>query len=255
MRRARILHRGQPLQVEVDGSGAVLLADGARLDEGQVHWLPPAIGTLFALGLNYADHAQELAFKAPTEPLVFIKSPHGMIGHRQCTVRPDEVEYMHYECELVAVIGRRARNVKRGDALAYVAGYTVCNDYAVRDFLENYYRPNLRVKSRDTLTPIGPWIIDAVDVPDPHALALRTTVNGVLKQQGNTRDLIFDIPYLIEYLSGFMTLQPGDMIATGTPEGLADVRPGDEVVTEVEGVGRLLNSIVSEADYYAGARS
>jgi 5-oxopent-3-ene-1,2,5-tricarboxylate decarboxylase/2-hydroxyhepta-2,4-diene-1,7-dioate isomerase len=254
IKHARILLDGRPVQVEVDDSGSVRLADGTLLAEEQVHWLPPATGTLFALGLNYADHAKELAFKAPTEPLIFIKSPHGMTGHLQRTVRPDNVEYMHYECELVAVIGRRARRVKRDDALACVAGYTVCNDYAVRDFLENYYRPNLRVKSRDTLTPIGPWIIDAAAVPDPHALALRTTVNGVVKQQGNTRDLIFDIPFLIEYLSGFMTLQPGDMIATGTPEGLTDVRPGDEVVTEVEGVGRLVNRIVSEADYYAGTK-
>jgi 5-oxopent-3-ene-1,2,5-tricarboxylate decarboxylase/2-hydroxyhepta-2,4-diene-1,7-dioate isomerase len=255
VRYARILHEGRAVPATVDQGGAVHLADGAALDAARVHWLPPATGTLFALGLNYADHATELAFKAPTEPLIFIKSPHGMIGHQQATVRPDKVENMHYECELVAVIGRQARRVERDQALDYVAGYTVCNDYAVRDFLENYYRPNLRVKSRDTLTPIGPWITPAADVPDPHALALHTTVNGVLKQQGNTRDMIFDIPFLIEYLSAFMTLQPGDMIATGTPQGLADVRPGDEVVTEVEGVGRLVNRIVSEADYYAGARS
>ncbi len=131
----------------------------------------------------------------------------------------------------------------------YVAGYTVCNDYAIRDYLENYYRPNLRVKSRDTMTPIGPWIVSKEAIPDPHNLALRTWVNGELRQQGTTADLIFSIPFLIAYLSEFMTLQPGDMIATGTPKGLSDVVPGDEVIVEVEGVGRLVNHIISQQAY------
>lgn len=209
-------------------------------------WPLSTSGTLFALGLNYADHASELDFKPPTEPLVFIKAPNTFNEHNQTSVRPDNVEYMHYEAELVVVIGKTARNVTEADAMEYVAGYTVCNDYAIRDYLENYYRPNLRVKSRDGLTPIGPQIVDKSAIADPHNLTLRTWINGELRQQGSTADLIFSIPFLIAYLSEFMTLQPGDMIATGTPKGLADVRPGDEVVVEVEGVGRLVNRIVSE---------
>lgn len=161
---------------------------------------------------------------------------------------------MHYEAELVAVIGKTARNVSREDAMDHVAGYTLCNDYAIRDYLENYYRPNLRVKSRDTLTPIGPYIVDRDDVADPHRLALSTYVNGELRQRGSTADMIFDIPFLIAYLSEFMTLQPGDMIATGTPKGLADVLPGDEVVVEIEGIGRLVNHIISEKDYEESLR-
>ncbi|WP_374442341.1 fumarylacetoacetate hydrolase family protein [Pseudomonas panipatensis] len=251
MKHARIRYQGDVHAVTVEADNAVRLADGRRLGEHEVEWLPPATGTMFALGLNYADHAAELAFKAPTEPLAFIKSKSTYTGHNQVTWRPDNVAYMHYECELVAVIGKPARNVKRADALAYLAGYTVCNDYAIRDYLENYYRPNLRVKNRDATTPVGPWIVDAADVADPSRLKLRTWVNGVLKQEGTTADMIFDIPYLIEYFSSFMTLQPGDMIATGTPEGLADVVPGDEVVVEVEGVGRLVNRIVSEAEFFA----
>lgn len=203
-------------------------------------------GTLFALGLNYADHASELDFKPPEEPLVFIKAPNTFNGDNQTSVRPNNIEYMHYEAELVVVIGKTARNVTEADAMDYVAGYTVCNDYAIRDYLENYYRPNLRVKSRDGLTPIAPWVVDKAAIPDPHNLTLRTFVNGELRQQGTTADLIFNIPFLIAYLSEFMTLQPGDMIATGTPKGLSDVVPGDEVVVEVEGVGRLVNRIVSE---------
>lgn len=249
MRHARIRHHGQIVNVTVDDQLSVTLPDGSKLDEFHVEWLPPAQGTIFALGLNYADHASELEFKAPEEPLVFLKGPNSLIGHRQVSVRPAQVEYMHYEAELVAVIGKTARNVSREQAMDYVAGYTLCNDYAIRDYLENYYRPNLRVKSRDTLTPIGPYIVDRDDVEDPHNLTLSTYVNGELRQRGTTADMIFDIPYLIEYLSEFMTLQPGDMIATGTPKGLADVQPGDEIVVEIEGIGRLVNHIISEKDY------
>jgi 5-oxopent-3-ene-1,2,5-tricarboxylate decarboxylase/2-hydroxyhepta-2,4-diene-1,7-dioate isomerase len=129
-----------------------------------------------------------------------------------------------------------------------VAGYTVANDYAIRDYLENYYRPNFRVKSRDQATPIGPWLVDAADVPDPMNLQLRTLVNGRVTQEGSTRDMIFDIPTLIEYLSAFMTLSPGDIILTGTPEGLTGVDVGDEVVTEIDGIGSLKNTIIGDSE-------
>jgi 5-oxopent-3-ene-1,2,5-tricarboxylate decarboxylase/2-hydroxyhepta-2,4-diene-1,7-dioate isomerase len=153
---------------------------------------------------------------------------------------------MHYECELAVVIGKTARCVPRQHAHEFIAGYTVANDYAIRDYLENYYRPNLRVKSRDEATPLGPWLVDAADIPNPMNLRLTTTVNGRLTQQGNTKDMIFDIPALIEYFTGFMTLQPGDLILSGTPEGLANVNPGDEVVTEIESIGRLVNTVVAD---------
>ena len=145
------------------------------------------------------------------------------------------------------VIGQPAKRVKKEDALRYVAGYTVANDYAIRDYLENWYRPNLKVKNRDTCTPIGPWLVDAADVPDPMNLALRTTVNGKVTQQGNTKDIIFDVATLIEYFSGFMTLMPGDLILTGTPDGVVDCRPGDVIVTEIDGIGSLINTITSES--------
>ncbi|WJV52665.1 fumarylacetoacetate hydrolase family protein [Prodigiosinella aquatilis] len=210
---------------------------------------PDAYPTLFALGLNYADHATELDFNAPEEPLVFIKAPNTLTGDNAVSVRPDHLEYMHYEAELVVVIGKTARNVSREQALEYVQGYTVCNDYAVRDYLENYYRPNLRVKSRDTLTPLLHTIVPRELIPDAQNLQLKTFVNGELRQSGNTCNMVFDVPFLVAWLSEFMTLQPGDMIATGTPKGLADVKPGDEVVVEVEGVGRLTNRIVSEQQF------
>ncbi|MFP4906500.1 fumarylacetoacetate hydrolase family protein, partial [Paraburkholderia sp. BR14261] len=141
-------------------------------------------GTIFALGLNYAEHAKELQFSKQEEPLVFLKGPGSVIGHRGTTRRPADVTFMHYECELAVVIGRTAQHVKREDAMQYVAGYTIANDYAIRDYLENYYRPNLRVKNRDGGTVLGPWFVDAADVADVNALGLRTYVNGELKQNG-----------------------------------------------------------------------
>ena len=247
MKRARIIHEGVARNA-VERDGQLLLDDGRAVPFDAVTWLPPLADTqqprtILALGLNYADHAKELAFKAPEEPLVFLKSPSALTGHRQKTRRPAGVEFMHYECELTVIIGRQARHVKRDDAYDFVAGYTVANDYAVRDYLENWYRPNLRVKNRDGATPIGPWFVDAGDIANPMALALSTTVNGKLTQSDSTKDMIFDVPFLIEYFTSFMTLHPGDLILTGTPDGVVDCRPGDVVVTEIESVGALMNTI------------
>jgi len=230
------------------GEARLRLADGRVLAQDQVIWLPPfEVGTVIALGLNYADHAKELAFSSQEEPLVFLKGPGTLLGHRGATRRPAEVTFMHYECELAVIIGRRARRVARAQALEHVAGYCIANDYAVRDYLENWYRPNMRAKNRDGATVLGPWLVDAGDITDPANLELRTFVNGQLTQRGNTRELIFDVPYLIEYLSSFMTLAAGDVILTGTPQGVSNVMPGDEIVCEIDGLGRLLNTIVGDA--------
>ncbi len=246
MKTARVAFGGAIHQAVVT-ENEIRLQDGRVVEEQEVVWLPPVEPrTVFALGLNFADHAAELAFKAPEEPLVFLKGPNTFIGHNAQTRRPSDVTFMHYECELAVVIGRPARNVKKEDAYNYVKGYTVANDYALRDYLENYYRPNLRVKNRDTCTVIGPWLVDAADVKDPMDLAMRTYVNGKLTQEGSTKDMIFDIPALIEYLSSFMTLNENDIILTGTPHGTVDTAIGDEVVTEIESIGKLVNTIVSD---------
>lgn len=256
MKRARIQYQGDVLNVTIDDAGQLIGEDGKALglgvDDDGYTWLSPVAepGTIFALGLNYADHASELAFEPPKEPLVFLKHANCITGHKQDSYRPDNIDFQHYECELVAVIGKTGKNIKREDALDYVAGYTVCNDFAIRDYLENYYRPNLRVKSRDSLMPTGPWMVDRDDVPDVSNLRLTTHVNGELTQEGTTADMIFDVPFLIEYLSAIMTLNPGDMIATGTPKGLKDMQPGDTVVCEIESVCALETHIVSEETYY-----
>lgn len=248
MKHARIAWGGAVWDALEHGPDQLRLSDGRLVAQDAVVWLPPLAPvarprTILALGLNYADHARELEFKAPGEPLVFVKGEGSLIGHKAQTVRPDGVKHMHYECELAVVIGRTARQVRRDDAYDFIAGYTVANDYAIRDYLENWYRPNLRVKNRDGCTPIGPWRVDAADIADPMQLDLQTRVDGVVTQSGNTRDMIFDLPFLIQYFSAFMTLQPGDLILTGTPDGVVDCPVGVEVVTEIEGIGALINTI------------
>jgi 5-oxopent-3-ene-1,2,5-tricarboxylate decarboxylase / 2-hydroxyhepta-2,4-diene-1,7-dioate isomerase len=251
MKHARIIYQGQTFNATEHG-GALLLVDGRSLPFDAVTWLPPLAPTprartIIALGLNYADHAKELAFKAPDEPLAFLKSDSALIGHRAHTVRPEGVKFMHYECELAVVMGRVAKNVQEKDAYAYVQGYAVANDYAIRDYLENWYRPNFKVKNRPTCTPLGPWLVDAADIADPMNLALQTTVNDVVTQSGNTRDMVFSVPQLIAYFSSFMTLHAGDVILTGTPDGVVDCKVGDVVVTSIEGLGSLVSTICSDS--------
>jgi 5-oxopent-3-ene-1,2,5-tricarboxylate decarboxylase/2-hydroxyhepta-2,4-diene-1,7-dioate isomerase len=260
VRLARVVYGGAMHEATPAAGDAtpLRLADGRVVPEAEVMWLAPfEPRTIFALALNYADHAQELAAKSSAEqerflqaqrnePVVFIKGANSVVGHRGLTRRPADGEFMHYECELAVVIGREGKRIPASRAIDHVAGYTVANDYAIRNFLEPYYRPNLRVKSRDGGTALGPWLVSRDEVPDPMALALRTEVNGRVVQQGRTADMIHDVPALIEYLSGFMTLAPGDVILTGTPKGSVDVQPGDAVVCEVEGVGRLLNTLVAD---------
>jgi 5-oxopent-3-ene-1,2,5-tricarboxylate decarboxylase / 2-hydroxyhepta-2,4-diene-1,7-dioate isomerase len=260
MRTARVFFGGAVHEAtEAPGQpGHLRLADGRVLPEHAVLWMAPfEPRTMFALALNYADHAQELAAKSSaeqsgflkaqtSEPIVFLKGANSVVAHQGLTRRPADGEFMHYECELAVVIGREGKRIPRKRAMDFVGGYTVANDYAIRNFLEPYYRPNLRVKSRDGGTALGPWFVPRDDIADPMNLKLRTEVNGRVVQEGHTGDMIHDVAALIEFLSSFMTLSPGDVILTGTPKGSVDVQPGDEVVCEVEGVGRLLNTLVAD---------
>ena len=251
MKHARVIYQGAEFAA-TERDGMLLLSDGHIASFDDVQWLPPLAPvsqarTILCLGLNYSDHAKELAFKPPTEPLAFLKGQSSLIGHRQHTPRPADARFMHYECELAVVIGRSAKNVRAADAYDFIQGYTVANDYAIRDYLENWYRPNLRVKGRPACTPIGPWLVDARDITDPMQLNLQTTVNGQVTQRGNTRDMIFSIPTLIEYFSSFMTLRPGDLILTGTPDGVVDCPVGSVIECSIEGIDTLHNTIESAA--------
>lgn len=254
MKHARVAYAGA-VHDAVEEGGRVRLVDGRVLGEKEVVWLPPVLlGSVIAVGLNYVDHAKELAFSKVKEPLVFLKSASAVSGHLTQTRRPAAVTFMHYECELAVVIGKTARNVAQANAYDHVAGYCVANDYVIRDYLENYYRPNLRAKNRDGCTLLGPWMVDAADVPDPMNCVLRTYVNGRMTQEGCTRDMIFGIAFLIEYLSALMTLSAGDVILTGTPEGIVNVNVGDEIVTEIEGIGRLTSCIVGDESFGVNGR-
>jgi 5-oxopent-3-ene-1,2,5-tricarboxylate decarboxylase/2-hydroxyhepta-2,4-diene-1,7-dioate isomerase len=214
-----------------------------------IMWLPPVdpngVGRAIGVALGFAKHAKELKLDIPEYPLLFQKFPNTMVGHKANIIVPPGLDYMHYECELVAVIGRSCRKVKAKDALDYVRGYMVGNEITVRDFVTNYFRPPIKAKGWDTWGPCGPWIIDAEEV-DPTNVNLKTYVNGELRQEGNTGGLRHSVADLIEYLTEFMTLMPGDMLWTGTPEGLSHIYPGDTVVVEAEGVGRLENTLIKE---------
>lgn len=226
--------------------GRLIAEDGRVFGETEVRWLPPfAPGTIIGLALNYRDHAQELGLALPETPVLFIKPPNTLIGHLEPIVAPRGVEYMHYEAELAVVIGRAGRRIPATDALGHVGGYTIVNDVTVRDFVTNMYRPPVKAKGFDSFGPMGPWVVEG-EIDDPHRLEVRTCVNGELRQRGNTRDLIFDIPAIIAYVSAFMTLQPGDVILTGTPKGISRIFPGDVVRCEIEGIGALENPVVAE---------
>lgn len=249
MRRAKIYLDGREVWGVVEGDGAdqrVTLSNGHSVPAESVQWLPPVTpgAAIFALGLNYSEHRAELGFAIEAAPpLVFMKGHNAFVGHQGAKPRPTDANQMHPECELVAVIGKPARRVTAAAALEYVSAYTIANDYAVREYLENYYRPNARVKNRDATTPIGPWLVGAADIGDPQKLRLTTKINGAIVQEGTTADMILSVAELIEYLSGIMTLNPGDMILTGTPAGVAFVAPGDQVVCEIENIGRLSNRL------------
>jgi 5-oxopent-3-ene-1,2,5-tricarboxylate decarboxylase/2-hydroxyhepta-2,4-diene-1,7-dioate isomerase len=247
MKRARFLYAGRIHHGTVTDEGQLLDEAGRRHDDGAVTWLPPvAPPKVIGLALNYADHAAELELTTPEAPALFLKPLTSLLGHRLPVVAPPAIEYMHYEAELAVAIGRPGRKIRRADAYEYVKGYTIANDVTIRDFVQNLYRPPVKAKGFDTFTPVGPWLVDRDDLPDPDNVGLRTFVNGELRQEGNTRDFVNDIPAIIEYLSDFMTLEEDDLILTGTPKGLSHIYPGDLVRIEVDGIGALENPIVAE---------
>jgi 2-keto-4-pentenoate hydratase/2-oxohepta-3-ene-1,7-dioic acid hydratase in catechol pathway len=196
---------------------------------------------IIAVGRNYAAHAAEHGAEVPAEPLIFLKPPSSVIGPQQAIVYPEHLsQHVDHEAELAVVIGRRARRVHRAEALAYVLGYTCANDVTARD-LQQRDGQWARSKGFDTFCPLGPWIVTDLDITD---IAVRCRVNTDLRQDGRTRDMVFGVDELIAYASAVMTLEPGDLILTGTPAGVGPVLPGDRVAVEVEGIGILENEVV-----------
>jgi len=213
----------------------------------------PDPGKVICIGLNYRDHAEESGAEVPSEPIVFNKFPTAITGPESYIVLPPACEQVDYEAELVAVIGRRGREIAERDARAYVAGYMNGNDVSARDW--QIGRPGgqwLLGKTPDTFAPIGPWMVTADEIADPHSLAIKLRLNGETMQDSSTRELIFNVDQLIAHISQLATLEPGDLIFTGTPPGVGMARkppvllkPGDSVEVEIEGLGILQNRVTS----------
>jgi len=247
VKRARFLAGGRHEEGHLAEPGVLVDTAGRRHAEADVAFLPPvhAPGKILGLALNYAEHGAELGMEPPKEPAVFFKPATALVGHRGEIVYPAGVEYLHYENELAVVIGRRCRRVRAADALDAVAGYTIANDVTVRDFVTNTFRPPVKAKGWDTFLPLGPYLVEG-EIEDPHALRLRTYVNGELRQEGCTADVIWRVGPLIEWLTEFMTLEAGDVLLTGTPRGLSHLHPGDELRLEVDGLGALESRVVAD---------
>lgn len=211
--------------------------------QSDLQLLPPVLPSkIICIGLNYRDHARELGMEIPEEPVFFLKPPSAVIGQMGNIVYPEMSKHIDYEGELAVIIGKRCRNVRREDAGSVIIGYTCFNDVTARDLQKKDVQWT-RSKSFDTFAPLGPFIADPrLDVSN---LTIKTRVNGKLRQDSNTSNLIFDIPYLIEFISGIMTLEKGDVISTGTPSGVGELSVGDEVEVEIDSVGLLKNTVVS----------
>ena len=254
MRVCRITHHSltQPRYATVEGSKVSVFEENYNFDPraragsdtfnlDEVGLLAPvAPSKVVCVGRNYREHAAELGNKTPDEPLLFLKPPSSVIASGDPIELPPESQQVEHEGELGVVIGRTARKLTQDDdPLNYVFGYTCINDVTARD-LQRKDVQFTRGKSFDTFCPVGPWIVTDID---PANVQVTTRVNGEVKQNGNTADMAFPVAFLIRYISGIMTLNPGDLIATGTPAGVSRMKHGDTVEVEVGGIGVLRNTI------------
>ncbi len=249
MRRAMIEVDGKVLKATVDDKGQALV-------NGQVvkpdAWKAPFSGTVFGIALNYqglldskiAEFNQDPYKTPPKTPVLYIKTPNTVVGHEGNIVFPAGVDAIQAGPALGVVIGKRASRVSEAEAMDYVGGYTAVNEVTLPEV--SFYRPAVKAKCRDTFCPVGPVVVDAADIKDPHALEIRLLVNGEVRQQNSTANFVRSIPELISFLSQFMTFEPGDLIITGVPEGRVDIAVGDKVEVEIAGLGRLSNTVVAE---------
>ena len=247
----RVEHAGQPQFVlatedgwhRLEGDVFGAYRAGASIDPAACRLLAPVTPSkIVAVGLNYKDHAREMNKPLPDEPLVFLKPSTAVIGPDAAIVLPSGVGRIDYEAELGIVIGRRASRVTARNAADYILGLTCVNDVSARE-LQRRDVQYTRAKGFDTFAPVGPAIAVGLD---PSALDVESWLNGDRRQHSNTRELIFDTGYLVEFISSVMTLLPGDVITTGTPSGVGPLQPGDRIVVKVAGVGELANDVVSD---------
>jgi 5-oxopent-3-ene-1,2,5-tricarboxylate decarboxylase/2-hydroxyhepta-2,4-diene-1,7-dioate isomerase len=249
MKHVRIEHEGRARDAMLDGD--TVTGDGAEIKINQVkRWLAPVTpGKIIATHLTYRSRAEEYKMaRLPSEPSYFMKPPSSLSAHLEPVVRPAGCRFLNYEGEIAVVIGRRCRGVRVEEALDCVGGYTVANDWGVHDFRHADRGSMLRVKGQDGFCPLGPVLVDAGDV-DPEDLVIRTFVNGDEVQRGHTgTDLLFSFAYQIADVARLITLEPGDVLLTGTPANSRPVEPGDVVAVEVEGIGRLENTVVQSSE-------
>ena len=238
----RVLLDGAVVQVVRDGS--VLRApDGRSVDVDAAVHLPPVVPSkIIAVHLNHVSRVREFQTALPPAPTYFHKPVSSLNAHRGAVVRPLGCRWLNYEGEIAIVIGRTCRNVAPSEALSFVAGYTIANDFGLHDFRDTDAGSMLRVKGSDTLCPLGPGLVTGWDFRGKY---LRTFVNGELRQDGNTDEMTWDMSYLVADIARTITLEPGDVLLSGTPANSRPVQPGDVVEVEVEGLGRLSNHIVA----------
>ena len=245
MKLARFLAKGRVHQ-GVYREGLLLDEAGEAHRPEDVTWLLPFTPwKILGVALNYADHAEELGLSRPEEPALFWKPNSSLLPHKGVVLYPKGARFVHYEVELAVVVGRPMKRVRAKDALDYVLGYTIANDLVARDYVTNTFRPPIRAKGRDTFLPLGPFLV-VEEVEDPQDLWLRAYVNGELRQEGHTSRMLYSVAELLEFISEFMTLEPYDVLLTGTPKGISQVRPGDVMRLEIEGLGALENPIEEE---------
>lgn len=213
----------------------------------------PVAGTrnFIAVGLNFADHAKETKQEIPAEPILFSKAPNCIVGAYDDVMYPKNASNMDWEVEIAFVVGQRARYVEEKDAMAHIAGFCICNDLSERRFQVKRAGQWLKGKSAETFGPLGPWLVTPDEIPDVQNLSMTLDVNGVRKQTGSTKTMIFSIPFLLAYVTEFMVLDPGDVVTTGTPPGVGSARDpreylkaGDVMTLRIDGLGEQRQTVV-----------
>ncbi|NNU82852.1 FAA hydrolase family protein [Geobacillus sp. BMUD] len=248
-----LLEGGEKSLEEAQKAVEFALAHGLTIDRAHVKMEAPVLkpNKIICVGHNYREHILEMKRELPEYPVIFAKFSNAIIGPEDDIPLPPITSQLDYEAEFAFVIGKRARNVKQADALEYVAGYTIVNDVTARD-LQRRTIQWLQGKTLDGSAPMGPWLVTKDEIPDPHSLEISLSVNGEERQRSNTKNLVFSVHYLVEFLSHIMTLEPGDVICTGTPGGVGVARNpqvflqhGDIVRIEVENIGVLENRVAA----------
>lgn len=251
MMRVRVNADGTLRRATVDERARIRL-DNRTLQLQETSLLPVTDQPVICVALNYQEHYNRLADtfdqppykQPPRQPVFFIKPPNTLKGHLGKVWCPDSVDHVYTGAGLAFVIGTPATRVKREQGFDHVAGYTIFNDFSLAE--DSYFRPPVTSKCHDTFGPVGPWVVDRNEITNPHNLAIRTYVNGQLRQTASTANLRLGIPAIIEALTEFMTLEPGMVVVSGFPPDRVAVEPGDEVKVEIEQLGSLVNFIVSQ---------